>query len=119
MKQAAEFLSAGGQAAEADATHGCCVVSHDGHRDLYLSPVPPFVTQLGRTPAEQAGNDTFDHRAAIARGTGQLHLAGRAFAVHARGGEHRVNLRGRERLDRAGDPHSEDVAGVQSPLVTT
>jgi len=50
MKQAAEFLSAGGQAAEADATHGCCVVSHDGHRDLYLSPVPPFVTQLGRTP---------------------------------------------------------------------
>ena len=80
-------------------------------------PVPPFVAQLACPPAQQAGNDTLDHGAAVAGGAGQLHLAGGAFAVQARGGEHRVNLRGgrrgRERLDRAGDTHSEDVTGMQ------
>ena len=117
MKQAAEFLGARRQATEADATHRGRVVGQDGHRDLYLSPVPPFVTQLGRTPAEQAGDDTFDHRAALACHAGQLPLAGGTVAVQTRDGEYRVNLRGgrcgRERLDRARDTNSEDALSMQ------
>ena len=81
------------------------------------APCQPFVAQLPRPPAQQAGDDTFDHRTAVARRAGQLHLAGGAFAVQARGGEHLVDVlggrRGRERLDRARDPHGEDAPSMQ------
>jgi hypothetical protein len=107
MEQAAEFLGASGQATEAEATHRCCVVSQNGHRDLHPGPVPACVAQLGCPPVQQTGNDTFDHRAAVARRAGQLHLAWGTVAGQPRGGEHLVDgrgsRRGRERLDRARD----------------
>ena len=77
MKQSAEFLGARGQPTVADAAHRRRVVSHDRHRELHTGAVPAFVAQLGCPPTQQAGNDTFDHRAAVACGAGQLYLAGR------------------------------------------
>ena len=84
MKQAAEFLGARGQPTEADAADRCRVVSHNRHRELHTGTVPAFVAQLSSPPTQQAGDDTFDHWAAVACRAGQLHLAGGAFALQAR-----------------------------------
>ena len=86
MEQTAEFLGAGSQATEADAADRRGVVGHDRHAYLLDRAALPFVGDPCSTAAQQAGNDTFDHRAAVARGVGQLHLAEGAFAVQARGG---------------------------------
>ena len=100
MEQTAEFLGTSGQTTEADAADRGRVVGQDRHRELHTGAVPPFVAQLGCPPAQQTGNDTFDHRTAVACRAGQLHLAGGAFAVQARGGEQLLDRlrrrRGRE-----------------------
>ena len=80
MKQSAEFLGARGQPTVADAADCGRVVSHDRHRELHTGAVPAFVAQLSCPPTQQAGDDTFNHWAAVACGAGQLHLAGGPFA---------------------------------------
>ena len=82
-----------------------------------MRAVPPFVAHPGRPPRQQTGHATFDHRAAVASGAGQLHLAWGTVASHPRGGEQLVDCRGRwrrgERFHRVRAPHREDPAGVE------
>ena len=96
MEQPAEFVGARSQATVTDATDRGRVVGHDRHRELHLCSVPPFVAQLPRAPAHQAGNNTFDHRPTVACSTGQLHLAGSAFAVQIGGGKQLIDGLGRQ-----------------------
>ena len=84
MKQSAEFLGARGQATVTDAADRGRVVGHDRHRELHTGAVPAFVTQLSDAPTQQAGNDTFDHRTAVACRTGQPHLAGQCVCDASR-----------------------------------
>ena len=88
MKQSAEFLGARGHPTVADAADGGRVVSHDRHRELHTGTVPAFVAQLPRPLAQQAGDDTFDHRPTVTGRAGQLPLAGSAFAVQVGGSQH-------------------------------
>jgi hypothetical protein len=117
MEQAAEFVGAGGQTTEADATDRRCVVGHDGHRELATRAVPSFVAQLPCPPPQPAGNEAFDHRAAGARRAGQRHVAGGTFAGQVRGSaqvvDSRRGWRRRAGLDRAGDAHGENAASRQ------
>lgn len=110
-----------GQPTTADAAHRSRVVSHDGHRELHPSSVPPFVAQLPGPPAQQAGNETFHHRAAIACRAGQLRLTGGAFAKQARSDEQLLDgPRGRrrcERFDCVGNADGKDPTGVESLVV--
>ena len=110
-------MGASGQAAELEAAHRGRVVSQARHGDLPVRAVPPFVAHPGRPPRQQTGHATFDHRAAVASGAGQLHLAWGTVASHPRGGEQLVDCRGRwrrgERFHRVRAPHREDPAGVE------
>jgi len=87
VEQTAELLGARSQATVTDAADRSRVVGHDRHRELYLCSMPPFVAQLPRPPAQQASNDTFDHRPTVACRTSQLHLAGSAVTVQVGGGQ--------------------------------
>lgn len=69
-----EFLGAGGPPTEKDAADGCRVVSHHRRCELRLDTVPAFRVQLGRSPNQQTGNETFHHRTAVASRTGHLDL---------------------------------------------
>jgi len=82
-QQSAAFLRSFREALLTDTHHGCPVVGHYRHTQLYRSTARPFVTQLTGAACEQSGNVTFHDRAAIATGTGQLHLVRRAGAVQA------------------------------------
>ena len=87
MEQLAEFLSARGQTPIADTADRRRVVRHDRHRRVAHGAVPAFVAQLASPPTQQTGNDTFDHRTAVASRAGQLHLAGSAFAMQVGAGK--------------------------------
>jgi hypothetical protein len=117
MEQTAEFLGASGQAAELDAAHRGRVVSQDRYVDLHLRTVPALVAHPSGPPVQQTGNDTFDYRATVPSGAGQLHLTGSPFAGQPRRGERLLDRLGRgrggERLDGVRDAHRENAAGVE------
>ena len=75
-QQTAELLRACGEAVLVDAPQGSGIVSQDRHSELHDRPALPFVDDPRCAAAEQAGNDTFDHRPAVATGAGELHLVG-------------------------------------------
>jgi len=97
VKQSAEFLGTRGQLTGADAADRGCIVRHDRHRELHPGTVPAFVAQLSCPPTQQAGDDTFHHRAAVACGTGQLDLARSPLAVQVGGGQQLLDRRRRRR----------------------
>ena len=116
-QQLAELLRSCGQAVLVDAAHGGGVVGHDRHPYLHDRAALPFVGDPRRAAAEQAGNDTFDHRAAIATGAGELHLVRGALMVQARLVQHLrissgVGARG-EGLDRMRNAYREDAPAMQ------
>ncbi len=57
---------------------------HDGHALLPHGSKRTLITYLARTAGKQAGDVAFHDRAAIATGTGQVHLVRGALAVQAR-----------------------------------
>ena len=117
-QQTAELLRSFGQAVVVDAHHRRRVVRHDGHPHLYDRPALAFVGDPRRPAAQQAGNDTFDHRAAVATGAGEVHLVRGALCgaspprVSIRRTSSGVGCRG-ERLDRVRDAHGENPPGMQ------
>ena len=57
-----------------DAHQGCPVMSHHRHSLLPHGAWMTFVTSLAGAACQQAGDVTFHHWAALATGTGQLHV---------------------------------------------
>ena len=83
-KQSAELLRPFRQLLLTDAHHGRTVMGHDGHPLLHDSARKAFVAHLAGPAGQQTGDMAFHHRAAVATGTGQLHLVRGALAVQAR-----------------------------------
>ena len=73
-QHAAELLRPFRQPLLVDAHHRRRVVCHEGHPCVYDGPAMAFVADPRCATAQQARNDTFDHRAAIPAGAGELHL---------------------------------------------
>ena len=57
------------------------VMRHHRHALLEHSACKAFVTHVARTACEHTGDVAFDHRTALATGTGQMHVMRRAHAV--------------------------------------
>src|SRR5882672_2113233 len=116
-QQTAELLRSIGQVVLVDAHHRGRVVSHDDHPRVEDCPAMAFVVDPRCAPAQQARNDTFDYRTAIATGAGEVHLRGGARALQARFVQHPPDVRwgrGRgERFDRVRDAHSENPPGME------
>src|SRR5713226_1020392 len=110
-QQAAEFLRPFREAVVLAADHRRRVVRHHSHPHLHDRPTMAFVGQARRPPAQEAGNDTFDQRAAVTTGAGYIRLVRGALAVQARHGQHPEDLlwgwRRGEGLDRVRDAHGE------------
>lgn len=111
-KQSAELLGAFRQPLLTNAHQGGPVRGDHRHAQLHHGALRPFVANLARTTCEQSGDVTFHHGAAVATGTGQLHLVRRTLPVQARLVEQVQNLFGvRLRVDgvhRLGDTDTEN-----------
>jgi hypothetical protein len=116
-QQLAEFLRPFRQAVLLNAYHRRRVVRHHSHPHLSDRPALTFVGAARYPTAQEAGNETFDYRAAGAPGAGNLRLVGGALAIQARRGQQPAAGLGRwrrgERLDRVRDAHSENPPGRQ------
>ena len=116
-QQSAELLRPFRQAVLVDAPHGRGVVCHDRHSYLHDRTAMTFVGDPRSAAAQQAGNDTFDHRAAGATGAGKLHLVRGALMVQACLVQHPADLlRGGRRgkgLDRMRNTHREDAPAMR------
>jgi len=116
-QQAAELLRPFRQAVVLDAYHRRRVMRPHGHPRLHARPAMAFVGQARRPPAPEAGNDTFDHRAAVTTGAGDMRWVGGAFGVQARHGQHPADLlwgwRQGEGLERVRDAHGENPPSMQ------
>jgi hypothetical protein len=80
-KQSAKILSPFGQKLLSHAYQDRPMVSHHSHAHLDHSALKTFVAHLMCPARHQRRNMPFDHRAAVAIGTGQMHLVWRADAV--------------------------------------
>src|SRR5229473_3576478 len=87
-QQTAELVRSLGEAILVDELYGGVVVIQDRYPDLHDRPTLPFVREPRCAPAQQAGNDTFDHGTAVASGTGKLDLVGGTLLGQASLGEH-------------------------------
>jgi len=116
-EQSAELLRPFREALLTDTHHGCPIVSHHRHTQLDRSALRPFVPHLTGAACEHRGNVTLHDGAAVAPGTGQLHLVRRACAVQARRIEIVEDRLGRglwvDRLDRLGDTEGENPSPMQ------
>ena len=76
-----------------------------------------FVTHLASAARQQAGDVTFHHRAAIAAGTGQLHLVRGPLTVQSRLGEDSADLLstgiGGNGLAALGNAHRENPSRME------
>src|SRR6266850_8318017 len=116
-QQSAELLRPFRQAVLVDAPQGRGVVCHDRHPHLHDRPTMTFVGDPRCATVQEAGNDTFDHRAAVATSTGELHLVRGALMVQAGFVQNPEDLllggcRG-EGLDRLRNAYGEDSPAMQ------
>ena len=99
-----------------DAHQSCRVVRHDGHPRVDDGTAMAFVGEVPSSAVQQAGNDTFDHRSAVATRVGELHLCRSPDAVQVRPLQAPEDVlrcgRWGEGIDGCRNPH-----GEHSPLV--
>ena len=72
------------QAMLLDTHHRGGIVRHHRHAHLEDGPSMAFISDAIYPSTEQAGNDAFDHRPAVAAGASKVHLVGSALAVQTR-----------------------------------
>src|SRR5713226_2799152 len=116
-QQSAELLRPCRQAILLDAGQCRRVVGQGCHSHLHDRPPMASVSEVRGPSAQQAGNDAFDHRSAVATSTGEMDLVRGALSVQPCLLQHPQHVlrgrRGRERLDGVRDAHRENPSGMQ------